>query len=219
MRETHPLAGELTRRAGLSAARRLIVGVAVLLVGGCSRVDSSGRRDAPRPAEVSSVTAEQVLATVRGANAKAVLVNAWATWCDSCREELPMLQRLGELYRQRGVRVLLVSVDEPEDRAKLAPFLKGEGITLPTYLAERPLGPFKAGLNPRWPGMLPASFLFDGAGNLRYFWGGEAYEKEVVPVLDDLLAGKDVNGEASFGLAPGQTTDRSPTPRAAPVSQ
>jgi hypothetical protein len=30
--------------------------------------------------------------------------------------------------------------------------------------------------------MPPASFLFDETGKLRYFWGGEAFESEIVPV-------------------------------------
>ena len=57
--------------------------------------------------------------------------------------------------------------------------------------------------------MLPATFLFDGAGKLHYFWGGEAFEKEVVPIVDRLLAGENVDGETRFDLAPGQTS----TPR------
>ena len=55
--------------------------------------------------------------------------------------------------------------------------------------------------------MLPASFLFDGTGKVRYFWGGEVFEVEIVPILEGLLAGKAIDGEARFDLAPGQTTD------------
>jgi thiol-disulfide isomerase/thioredoxin len=156
---------------------------------------------------LSSVTAEQLLAKVRGLNAKAVMVNAWATWCGSCEHELPMLQGLADTLASKGVRVLLVSVDEPDDRAYAQAFLTDNKIRLTSYLAARPLGAFKSGMNPRWAGVLPASFLFDTAGKLRYFWGGEAFENEVVPIIDGLLAGKPIDGEAHFGLAPGQTTD------------
>jgi hypothetical protein len=108
----------------------------------------------------------------------------------------------------KGVRVLLVSVDEPEDRARAKSFLADHAIRLPSYLAARPLGPFKSGIDPRWPGMLPASFLFDGAGKVRYFWGGEAYDEELVPVTEGLLAGKPIDGETRFDLAPGATSPR-----------
>ena len=173
----------------------------------CSR-DKGGRgTEGARTEAFATVTAEQLRANVRGMNAKAVLVNAWATWCDSCQHELPMLEKLTDRWAPAGVRVLLVSVDEPDDRARAKGFLADNAIHLTSYLASRPLGPFKAGLNPRWPGMLPASFLFDGAGKLRYFWGGEAFEGEIVPIVEGLLAGKNIDGEARFDLAPGQTSD------------
>ena len=52
--------------------------------------------------------------------------------------------------------------------------------------------------------MLPASFLFDKTGKLRYFWGGPVYEEELVEVVDQFLAGTLVDGAARFGLAPGK---------------
>jgi len=188
---------------GLWRATRLAAVLFFVLVA-CSREP----RDQPKAGDsLASVSAERLRAEVRALGAKAVLVNAWATWCDSCQHELPMLQALADRFAPQGVRVLLVSVDEPEDRAKAKSFLAESGIRLTSYLAARPLGPFKSGLDPRWPGMLPASFLFDGTGKVRYFWGGEAYEKEIVPILEGLLAGKNIDGETRFDLAPGQTSD------------
>jgi thiol-disulfide isomerase/thioredoxin len=179
----------------------------VLAAAACSRDKSD--REAPGASNdaLASVTAEQLRAQIRGLHAKAVLVNAWATWCDSCQHELPTLQKIAERFAPQGVRVLLVSVDEPDDRARAKTFLAENGIKLPSYLAARPLGEFKSGMNPRWPGMLPASFLFDGTGKLRYFWGGEAYEPEVVPIVEGFLAGKTIDGETRFDLAPGQTSE------------
>lgn len=116
-----------------------------------------------------------------------------------------MLQALAANLRPQGVAVVLVSVDDPKDEAKALSFLKDSGITLPSYLVEGSIGDFKRGINPRWPGMLPASFLFDKAGSLVHFWGGEAFEKEIVPVLDAFLAGRAVPAETRFGLAPGKT--------------
>lgn len=115
-----------------------------------------------------------------------------------------MLQALEGNLAAQGVEIVLVSVDEPEDAPKALSFLRDQKVTLKSYLAERPLDVFKQALNPRWPGMLPASFLFDSEGKLRYFWGGEAFENEIVPVIEGLLAGKPIDGEASFPLAPGK---------------
>jgi thiol-disulfide isomerase/thioredoxin len=177
-----------------------------LATAACSRDKAGTDREASNDA-IASATAEELRVKVRELHAKAVLVNAWATWCDSCQHELPMLQKLAERFAPQGVRVLLVSVDEPDDRARAKAFLAENSIQLPSYLAARPLSEFKSGINPRWPGMLPASFLFDGTGKLRYFWGGEAYEQEVLPIVEGLLAGKAIDGESRFDLAPGQTSE------------
>ena len=157
----------------------------------------------PRADEISRTwSAERVLTEIRRLGGKGTLVNAWASWCGPCQHELPMLTRLAASIAPRGVHVLLVSLDEPDDRHKATEFLQQRDIKLPSYFAERPLGAFKQGMNPRWPGMLPASFLFDATGRLRYFWGGEAFEGELTPVIDALVAGKPIQGEANALVAP-----------------
>jgi len=148
------------------------------------------------------VSAERLLAEVRRLGGKGTLVNAWASWCGPCKHEIPMLEKLSKKYAGAGIHVLLVSLDEPADREKAAAFLSERKLALTSYLAERPLGPFKEGMNPRWPGMLPASFLYDATGALRYFWGGEAFEEEVAPVLAAFAAGKRIEGEATPAIAP-----------------
>jgi hypothetical protein len=116
-----------------------------------------------------------------------------------------MLQALATNLRLQGVEVVLVSVDEPKDEPKAVSFLKDNGITLKSYVVNGRLGAFKAGINPRWPGMLPASFLFDSRASLVHFWGGEAFEEEITSVVDAVLAGRPVEAETRYGLAPGKT--------------
>jgi thiol-disulfide isomerase/thioredoxin len=150
-------------------------------------------------------TAEQLRASIRASGKKATLVNAWASWCGPCRRELPMLQALSANLKPQGVSVMLVSVDEPKDEAKALSYLKDNGITLKSYLVEGSIADFKQGINPRWPGMLPASFLFDASARLVHFWGGEAFESELAPVVEAFLAGKPIQAETNYGLAPGKT--------------
>ena len=162
---------------------------------------------APEPAAAAAdtgrtVSAEQVLAEVRRLGGKGTLVNAWASWCGPCKHELPMLARLAADLLPKGVHVVLVSLDEPADHEKADAFLGERSIKLKSYFAERPLGAFKQGMNPRWPGMLPATFLYDASGTLRYFWGGEAFEEELTPVLGALVAGKAIQGESDQPVAP-----------------
>jgi thiol-disulfide isomerase/thioredoxin len=153
---------------------------------------------------LSSVTAQALLEAVRAAGRKATLVNAWASWCGPCRRELPMLQALAANLAPQGVSVLLVSVDDPRDAGKARSFLKDNGITLESYIVDGSIGDFKLGIDAAWPGMLPASFLFDARAQLVHFWGGEAFENELVPVIEDFVAGRAITRETRFGLAPGK---------------
>ena len=49
------------------------------------------------------------LADLRG---KAVWVNFWTTWCPPCQSEVPILRDLSERYRDRGLVLIAISVQE-----------------------------------------------------------------------------------------------------------
>lgn len=50
---------------------------------------------------------------------KVVLVTYWATWCQPCRREMPVLDSFYKAYRERGVEVISVSVDFARDLHKV----------------------------------------------------------------------------------------------------
>ncbi len=62
---------------------------------------------------------------------KVVLLNFWATWCASCVEELPTLERLYREYKKDGLIVLSVS---DEKRELLERFLADKKYTFPILL-------------------------------------------------------------------------------------
>ena len=45
---------------------------------------------------------------------KVLVVNFWATWCAPCREEIPILVRLQDKYRGRGLQLVGVAIDQRE---------------------------------------------------------------------------------------------------------
>jgi thiol-disulfide isomerase/thioredoxin len=158
---------------------------------------------AAAPGSILEVSGDDFLARLRGTRHKATLVNVWASWCGPCKEEFPMLITLRAKLRRQGVDVLFVSVDEAETHQAARTFASEHGMTDELLVAQRPLGPFKRALNPEWPGMLPATFLFDRGAQLRHFWGGPVYENELMPVIEGFLAGRAVDGKTLPGLSPG----------------
>jgi cytochrome c biogenesis protein CcmG, thiol:disulfide interchange protein DsbE len=46
---------------------------------------------------------------------KVVIVTFWATWCEPCREELPLLSQFARTHAADGLVVLGFSLDSPDD--------------------------------------------------------------------------------------------------------
>jgi cytochrome c biogenesis protein CcmG/thiol:disulfide interchange protein DsbE len=67
------------------------------------------------------------LADYRG---KVVVLNVWASWCDPCREEMPLLQRLHENISVKGGVVL--GVDTQDASGSALDFLKKTKATFPS---------------------------------------------------------------------------------------
>ncbi len=95
-----------------------------------------------------------------------VLLEVWATWCDPCREALPMYQDLQREFAERGLRIYTINIDAQP--ALIAPFLAEAKLSLPVLLdpegraAERVLK----------VKMMPTTFLFDRRGVLRHLHEG-----------------------------------------------
>ena len=123
----------------------------------------------PRPAEAGTVLAE-----VRKPGASAVLVNVWATWCLPCREEFPDLMKVARELSPRGLRLVLVSADFPEAEAEVIAFLTEHGVNFETLIKTGKDEAFVNGLDQRWSGALPVTFLYDGHGKLVRYWEGKA---------------------------------------------
>ena len=66
---------------------------------------------------------------------KVVLLDFWASWCDSCREELPMLKRIQSRYHPEGLEILAASVDEEGPRAVI-PFAAQNKLPWRVLLAD-----------------------------------------------------------------------------------
>ena len=96
-----------------------------------------------------------------------LVINFWATWCEPCLAEMPSLEDLERKFAGRRFKVLAVNFAEGEERVKA--FLDNYDIHL-EVLYDKDMGAAK-----RWNArILPASFVLDPAGTVRYSIVGEA---------------------------------------------
>jgi thiol-disulfide isomerase/thioredoxin len=172
--------------------------IATAALAGCGK--STARQGAaPAPSasnEIRPATAEQLQAAIRAPGAKVVLVNVWATWCVPCRQEFPDLMRIEREYRDRGLRLMLVSADGDDGVPAARAFLHEQGVGFLTYLKQGSDMPFINALDSRWSGALPASFLYDSVGNQTWFHEGKtSYDSLKVRVEQTIAqAGTTRNG-------------------------
>ena len=72
------------------------------------------------------------LADYRG---KIVVIEFFATWCEPCKHTAQMLQSISETYRDRGVAVLGVSIDEGDEvPSKLKTFMRQHNMKYPVVI-------------------------------------------------------------------------------------
>ncbi|MBF0517504.1 MAG: TlpA family protein disulfide reductase [Nitrospirae bacterium] len=74
---------------------------------------------------IGSAAADFTLKTVDGKDfslsslrGKTVLINFWATWCPPCIEELPSMNKLYLKYKQKGLEVVAVGLDNSPAKVK-----------------------------------------------------------------------------------------------------
>jgi len=136
----------------------------------------AGRPAAAEPSAPIPADAQTILRAVRQPGASAVMVNVWATWCDPCREEMPALLRFYRKHAKRGLRLVLVSADDPENRNAATRFLAAKGVDFPTWIKQGDDMAFIDALDPRWSGNLPVTLFFDSKGTQRARIDGAADE-------------------------------------------
>jgi thiol-disulfide isomerase/thioredoxin len=98
---------------------------------------------------------------------RVVLLNFWATWCAPCREETPELVGLQNRFRNQGLQVIGVSLDD-EPKAALA-FSKQFKMNYPVVRGD-------ARLAERYGGVLglPITFLIGCDGRIDAKYSGKA---------------------------------------------
>jgi thiol-disulfide isomerase/thioredoxin len=112
---------------------------------------------------------------------KVVILDFWATWCPPCKAEIPGFVELQEKYRDKGLVIVGVSLDE-QGPAVVKPFMQQFQINYPIVMGDEKTAQDFGGVT-----AIPTTFIIDKAGNIVKkhvgFAPKENFEKEITPLL------------------------------------
>ncbi|MEO8660312.1 MAG: TlpA disulfide reductase family protein [Bryobacteraceae bacterium] len=118
------------------------------------------------------------LADFRG---KVVVLNFWATWCGPCKVEIPWFMEFQQRFRESGLTVLGVSMDE-DGWKSVGPYLDEHKVNYPVMIGDDELAKAYGGLD-----ALPMTFLINKSGRIAVVHTGlvakATYEGEIKKLM------------------------------------
>ena len=145
------------------------------------KADVGGQERHDTLPEVKKLKYAELQEIIHRDSSNVVFVNAWATWCKPCREEIPALVRLKKKFQKKNFRLILLSADDLDILDKeVRPALKKLGVDFSTYIMDEKQETFMSAMNPDWNGALalPTTYVHDKDGKLvDMMVGGKEYEE------------------------------------------
>ncbi len=161
----------------------LAMGIAMTAIGGAWAGDLKPYTGGPLPdITLNDLHGKQhSLSALKG---KVVMINFWATYCTPCIKEMPSIQRLNDRLKDKPFQIL--GIDMAEDPAAITAFMTRLKIdvSFPILLDT------EGAVAEAWKvSAIPATFIIDPRGNLRYVHYGaiEWDNSEIIRTITGLL--------------------------------
>ena len=113
---------------------------------------------------------------------RVVLIDFWATWCAPCKSSIPWMIELSDKYRDAGLTVLGVSMDE-DGWPVVKPFVEKMRVSYPILLGNKRTGYLYGDVE-----SLPLAFFVDRNQRVAAIHLGAASRKEFEKAIQTLLA-------------------------------
>lgn len=128
--------------------------------------------------------------TLADYSGKTIFLNFWATWCPPCRNEMPDIQKLSEIYPKEGEdAVVFLGVAAPGygnegSVEEITAFLEENGYTYPVLMDT------EADLFKKYQVYsYPTTFMIDSEGNIFGYITGQLSEEIMIDIIDQTRSG------------------------------
>lgn len=145
-------------RLAVVAAAIIAVGAALIVVGSTVGASGSGGSGhglgSARNFDLSVLGHPGKRLSLSSLAGKPVIINFFASWCDPCQRETPMIARF---YRGTKGRPAIIGIDVNDSAHAAEAFVRKSGVAYPVAVDPPPM---KTAIGYRLPG-LPATFFLD----------------------------------------------------------
>ena len=118
---------------------------------------------------------------LRSADGHPRLFNFWATWCEPCRREIPLLNTLQEIHAGDGLRIIGIAVDF---REAVQGYLKTRPLRYTALVGEE--SGLEAAQKFGMDLLLPFSVFADGENRIVAVKVGELHQDEADAILSEM---------------------------------
>lgn len=109
-------------------------------------------------------------------NGKPVIIEYWASWCPFCARQNPYVQKLWSQAKERGLKMLTISIDANE--ADAVDYLRKHQYTFPAAMETQAL---RDALGKRK--VVPHIFVIEADGRIAESIPGEMFEEDVLDLI------------------------------------
>jgi thiol-disulfide isomerase/thioredoxin len=119
-----------------------------------------------------------------------IVINFWASWCKPCIHELTWFEKIVADHKEKGVKLVLVSLDFSEDfkNKALHKFVKKTGYTSKVvWLDETNADKFCPPIDSAWGGSIPATLMVNNKKSYRQFFEFQLKEERFKQEIEKLV--------------------------------
>ena len=118
---------------------------------------------------------------------KAFLLVFWSIFCEPCRIEMPVIQKMHDKYRENGLEVVTVALDGEPLIASINGFIKQEGYTFRVLVDELDAREMFKVADPYGVAGTPTLYLLDRSGKVALARVGRVPEEDLEKAIQAVL--------------------------------